>query len=124
MSTRAVVRRTVIGLTLLAASGGGGRAQVNTLVPDSGVGSKYNIAIRNDTGQPVQFQLRPKDADWTTYTLPAGEKGVYSCTGCGGAFEIRISTAGTVVDYTIMTGALYAIRVNAERQVYDVYKIS
>jgi len=100
---------------------------LDTLVPDSGVsgpgGAKFNVAVRNDTGQSVRFELRPKSAEWTTYTLSPNEKAIYSCLGCEGAFEISVNTAGTVVTYGITTGNLYAIRENDSRHIYDVYQV-
>jgi hypothetical protein len=114
-------------LVLFHVADSAGAVDTNTEVPDTGIprqgAMKFNVSVRDETTESVQFQLRPKGAEWTTYTLSSGEKGVYSCVGCGGTFEITISTAGTVVTYDIATGGLYAIRVNDSRRVFDVYKI-
>ena len=120
-------RQLLIVSFVLASITTGPAVAVNSLVPDNGVPSlgdtKFNVAVRNETAQSLQFLLRPKAATWQTYTLSPGEKGVYSCFGCGGMFEIRISTAGTVVSYDIVTGNLYAIRVNDDRRIFDVFKV-
>jgi hypothetical protein len=96
-----------------------GRAQ--TMLPDVGAGQKFNVAIVNQTEQKIGFILRPKDMDWTNYQLQSGEKAAYSCTGCGGDFEIKIRTGDTVVSYSIKTGNLYGIRWNEEKHIFDIY---
>ena len=114
-------------LTLAFMVTAGSATAVNPMVPDTGTPSqgemKFNISVLNETGQPIRFLLRPKGATWTEYTLSPREKGVYSCVGCGGTFEISISTAGTVVTYDIVTGNLYAIRQNDARNIFDVYQV-
>jgi hypothetical protein len=115
------------GLVLTVLTASVAAAKLSTLVPESGVPAqgnpKFNITVRNEADQAIQFLLRPKGAIWSTYTLSPGEKGVYSCSGCGGDFEISLSTAGTVVTYDIATGKLYAIRVNDARHIYDIYVV-
>jgi hypothetical protein len=86
---------------------------LDTQVPETGAGgAKINIAIINDTEATIRFSLRPRAATWTNYELSAGEKGVYSCVGCGGDFEISVSTAGNIISYNLSASNLYAIRIN------------
>jgi hypothetical protein len=97
---------------------------LDTQVPEGGAGeAKFNISIINDTAQLIQFSLRPKGASWSNYELSASEKGVYSCVRCNGDFEISVRTAGNLVSYNISATNLYAIRMNSDRNLYDVYKI-
>ena len=99
----------------------------NTQVPDTGAsrdGSrKFNVSIINEAQQPVGFVLRPKDGTWTEYRLTANEKGIYSCYGCDGVFEISIRTGETVVNYTISSGKLYTIRPDPARSIFDIYAV-
>jgi hypothetical protein len=124
-----VIERWILftALTLASMVVAGSAAAQDTIVPDTGAPSqgqiKFNISVLNQTGQAIRFLLRPKAATWTEYTLSPGEKGVYSCTGCGGTFEISLSTGGTVVTYDIATGNLYAIRLNDTRNIFDVYHV-
>jgi hypothetical protein len=100
----------------------------DTLVPDTGPetpqGTTFNIAVINETTQNVAIRLRPKGGAWTSYTVPAGTKPIYSCQGCGGQFEVSVSTAGTAVTYNLNSGTLYAIRVNPQRDIFDIYTVN
>jgi hypothetical protein len=124
-----VIRRWLISAVLAVATLAArlAAAEVSTLVPDNGPqtpgGTKFNVSVRNEAAQPLQFQLRPKGGTWTTYALSPNEKGVFNCSGCNGAFEISISTGGTVLTYDLSTGTLYAIRVNDVRRIFDVYQV-
>jgi hypothetical protein len=118
--------RTALAMFALVAGAPGAMADVETLVPDSGVpeqgAAKFNVSIRNATTLPVRFILRPKGATWTTYSLSPGEKGVYSCIGCGGTFEVSVSTDGNVVTYDVTAGVSYDIRINSTRHIFDLYR--
>jgi hypothetical protein len=117
---------TVRGGRLLAAAvilliGTDGIGCAQTMLPDVGAGQKFNVAIVNQTEQKIGFILRPKDGDWTNYELQSGEKSAYSCTGCGGDFEIKIRTDDKVISYSIKTGNLYGIRWNEEKRIFDIF---
>jgi hypothetical protein len=110
---------------LLLCTGTVARAQTNPLIPDTGASGtgeeKFNVSVVNQTQQAINFVLRPKEGTWTEYVLQTGEKSVYSCIGCGGDFEIKLRTGEIIVSYSIRTGNLYGIRLNDEKNIFDVY---
>jgi hypothetical protein len=122
-----VNRRAPTAFALAMFAAGAAAADVNTLVPDTGASptgqQKFNVAVQNQTTESIEFVLRPAGGAWTTYTLSPGEKGVFNCFGCAGKFEIRLSTAGTIVTYDLVTGTPYAIRINDARHIYDIYRV-
>ncbi len=116
----------VIGLFVLLALGLEWQplaAAPETLVPDTGPGTMFNIAIVNQTNHSVKIAVRPKGGAWASHDVAAGEKPIYSCQGCNGRFEVSIQTAGTTVTYDLNSGTLYAIRVNSQRDIFDVYSV-
>jgi len=102
------------------------RGGPNTQVPEGGLqgpgGAKFNVSIVNETQQQIQFLLRSKEGAWANYSLEPNEKGVYSCFGCNGQFDFSMNTNGVVVSYQVLSGNLYAIREDASRRIYDVFR--
>ena len=100
----------------------GGYADVNTVVPELGI-HRFNVSIINQSSQTVKFLLRPKDGQWTEYSIAGGEKTVYSCDGCDGTFQIQVRTAETTVSYDLHAGDLYALRPSPTQPIFDVFRV-
>jgi hypothetical protein len=102
-------------------------AAQSTMVPEGGApgtgGTKFHVSISNQSPHAVRFLLRPKDGSWSEYTLDKDQRSAFSCLGCGGTFQISISTAGTVVSYDLKAGQPYLIRLNPTRNIFDVYRV-
>jgi hypothetical protein len=119
-------RRTALALAALPATKAVGQPQGRegpaTMTPLGGPGGRsFNVGIGNDTRDSVVFRLRPKDGNWAEHRLAPGRTEVFACDPCGGVFEIEVTTAGQRLIYDIRAGARYLIRVNAARNIFDVY---
>jgi len=84
-----------------------------------------HVVIANLVRQDLNFSLRPRDGEWSNYTIPALETYNYSCNNCRtDAFEFVITTNNNTKRYFLLEKTRYAIDFNRSENVFDIYKAS
>jgi len=106
------------------------RGTENSAILGSEIGScmvagMTSIYLVNRGDIDIKFTVRPESGTWRNLELKAGSgDAIFSSSGSATFFDIILRTGPQEINYKLPSGERFAIYWNAEKQVWDVVRIT